>query len=126
MHKSPILLIDDNKSIRDCLIWVLEEEGYAVNTASNGQEALDFLENRGILPELILLDVMMPILNGWQFREQQHLNHSLKVIPTIILTAKIHWEHNVLHANECFLPKPFDIEELIKLIKEKLANCSAS
>lgn len=120
MSKSCILLVDDNQSIRECLIWVLEEEGYEVLTAVNGQEALDVLETR--LPDFILLDLMMPVMNGWQFREQQHLNPHLKNIPTLILSAKINIESQRFYSNEFFLPKPFDIDELIDLIKNNLRN----
>ncbi len=118
MDEPYILLIDDNKSIRECLIWVLEEEGYFVITASNGKEALDFLEKNSSLPGLILLDVMMPIMNSWQFREEQRLNPRLQNIPTLILTAKINVENQVFYPNEYLLAKPFDIEELLSLIKK--------
>ncbi|RUR05510.1 response regulator [Legionella sp. km772] len=120
MHEPYILLVDDNQSIRDCLIWVLEDEGYGVITASNGQEALDLLEKAPSLPDFILLDLMMPIMNGWQFRERQRLNPRFKTIPTLILSAKINIENQVFYPNEYLLPKPFDIEELLELIREKI------
>lgn len=117
-----ILLVDDNKSIRECLTWVLDEEGYAIATASNGEEALTFLEKISLLPSLILLDVMMPIMNGWQFLEKKRLNLRLNKIPVLISTAKINLEDRLFQANEYFLPKPFDIEELVALIKDKSAK----
>ena len=126
MSEPYILLIDDNKSIRDCLIWVLEEEGYGVLTASNGKEAFELLETNPSLPDFILLDLMMPIMNGWQFREIQQLSATLKDIPTMILSAKINIENQSFYPNEFLLPKPFDIEELLILIRENIVGVSCN
>lgn len=122
MPTSYILLVDDNKSIRDCLIWVLEEEGYEVITSGNGQEALDYIEKNPVLPAVILLDLMMPIMNGWQFREIQQANVKLRMIPTVILSAKINIENQNFHANEFLLTKPFDIDALLLLIRKNIVN----
>lgn len=122
MQEPYILLIDDNKSIRDCLIWVFDEEGYSVITASNGKDALELLEKNPFLPDFILLDLMMPIMNGWQFRDQQQLNPRFKNIPTIILSAKINIAEQTFYPNEYLLPKPFDIEDLLVLIKKKASS----
>lgn len=70
MNKKYILLIEDNESIRKSLVWALEEEGYPIITASNGKHALNLLEKEPF-PSLIILDLMMPEMDGWTFREQQ-------------------------------------------------------
>jgi CheY-like chemotaxis protein len=119
MQEPYILLVDDNKSIRDCLIWVFDDERYSVITASNGKDALELLEKNPSLPDFILLDLMMPIMNGWQFRELQQLNPRFKNIPTVILSAKINIAEQTFYSNEYLLPKPFDIEDLLVLIKMK-------
>jgi CheY-like chemotaxis protein len=118
-NQDRILIVDDNNSIKESLTWVLEGKGYTVITAGNGKDALALLQRKQMLPNLILLDVMMPIMNGWQFLEEKRLNQRLKNIPTVISTDKTNLESQDFHPHEYFLPKPFDIEELISLIKEK-------
>jgi CheY-like chemotaxis protein len=81
-----VLIVDDDKELRDCLADLLEDEGYDVATAANGAEALAYLE-RHQRPSLILLDLMMPVMNGWQFRDRQLESADLAEIPVIVMTA---------------------------------------
>jgi CheY-like chemotaxis protein len=81
-----VLVVEDDPEIRAALKELLEEEGYKVAQAGNGQEALDFLEKGG-RPCVILLDLMMPVLNGWQFRAEQKKRPALEKIPVIVITA---------------------------------------
>ena len=67
---SGILIVDDDPDIRDSLKEVLEDEGYEVNGVANGREALDYLR-KSPRPCVILLDLMMPVMDGWQFRKEQ-------------------------------------------------------
>src|SRR5579862_4602951 len=67
---SGILIVDDDPDIRDSLKEVLEDEGYEVNGVANGREALDYLR-KSPRPCVILLDLMMPVMDGWQFRREQ-------------------------------------------------------
>ena len=81
-----ILVVDDNHDIRDLVRDILEFEGYAVVTACNGKEALERLGGAD-LPSLILLDLMMPTMNGWEFRAEQLKDTRLASIPLIVLTG---------------------------------------
>jgi CheY-like chemotaxis protein len=86
-----VLIIDDNQDFRSPLQHLLREEGYSVSTASNGQEALAFLRNHP-LPCLILLDLMMPVMNGWEFRNEQLKDSQLSSVPTVLLTGMLSLE----------------------------------
>jgi CheY-like chemotaxis protein len=81
-----ILVVDDDDVIRVALEYVLGEAGYGVVAAANGREALDFLRaNRA--PALILLDMMMPDLDGWTFLRVRSQEAALAAVPVLILTA---------------------------------------
>lgn len=118
MNKKTILLIEDNKGIQECLSFVMEEAGYSLTIAWNGQEALNLLR-KAPLPSLIILDVMLPILNGLELREIMKEDVYLKNIPIIILTAKIGIEKTLqLYSNECFIAKPFDLPKLLYAVEQ--------
>jgi CheY-like chemotaxis protein len=112
-----ILVVDDDTDIREEMAALLEGEGYQVVQARNGLEALERLK-RPPLPCMILLDLMMPVMNGWDFRAQQLANPSLKEIPTVIVSgaAQAKKEAASLHANG-FLQKPFDLDPLLNVIE---------
>jgi CheY-like chemotaxis protein len=81
-----ILLAEDNDDIRQTLAEVLEFEGYAVKTVSNGKEALEALnENRS--PMLVLLDLMMPVMSGWEFLDAQKKSEEFHHHPVVVLSA---------------------------------------
>ena len=82
-----ILVVDDDADIRDSLREVLEDEGYDVTCVANGREALDHLRTASPAPCVILLDLMMPIMDGWQFRREQKANPEISEIPLIVITA---------------------------------------
>lgn len=81
-----ILVVDDDADTRDALRELLETEGYAVVEAANGRAALQRLRG-GLRPRAILLDLMMPVLDGWDFRSQQLADPALKDVPVVIMTA---------------------------------------
>jgi CheY-like chemotaxis protein len=81
-----VLIVDDEPGVVSGLAELLESEGYEVATASDGVDALDQLR-RGLRPSAILLDLMMPRMDGWDFRHEQMKDDELKEIPIIILTA---------------------------------------
>jgi CheY-like chemotaxis protein len=81
-----ILLVEDEAAIREVSEAVLEAEGYRVVSACNGSDALDVLR-AGLRPCMIILDLMMPVMDGWQFRQAQLGDPELLKIPTVVYTA---------------------------------------
>jgi two-component system, chemotaxis family, chemotaxis protein CheY len=82
-----VLVVDDDRDIRDVLTDALEAEGYRVITAPDGQEALDWLRASGLRPCVILLDLMMPRMDGLQFRTEQLNEPLFATVPVIVLSA---------------------------------------
>jgi len=82
-----VLVVDDDRDIRDVLTDALEAEGYRVITAPDGQEALDWLRASTVRPCVILLDLMMPRMDGLQFRTEQLNEPLLAAVPVIVLSA---------------------------------------
>jgi CheY-like chemotaxis protein len=84
--KTDILVIDDDTDLLDVTRFVLENEGFGVETARSSEDALEMLR-AGELPGLVLLDLMMPVMNGWEFLEEVAKLPALKAIPIVVLTA---------------------------------------
>ena len=86
MGSSTILIVDDDSDVRRALTELLEDEGYAVAGAANGRAALEMIRG-GIRPSIILLDLMMPGMNGWDFRSAQLRDPELSGVPVVVVTA---------------------------------------
>jgi CheY-like chemotaxis protein len=114
MHKS-ILVVEDDQDIRDSLQDVLDLMGFRVTVASNGQEALEQLSKMEP-PCLILLDLMMPVMNGWEFRSCQKENPKFAEIPVVVVSAdgNVKQKAESLGVAHC-LKKPVDIDTLMKV-----------
>ena len=84
--RGTVMVVDDDADIRDVLVTVLEDAGFRVVTAANGLEALARLQE-GPLPSVVLLDLMMPVMDGYAFRALQQDDPMLNAIPTLVLTA---------------------------------------
>lgn len=113
-----ILVVEDDFDIRDTLAQILEAEGYVVRGAANGHEALELLRrDRGDLPALILLDLMMPVMNGWQFRAEQLQDPELATIPVVVISAdaSVHQKAASIDAAS-FLKKPVQLETLLDTV----------
>ncbi|HEX7941241.1 MAG TPA: response regulator [Gemmatimonadaceae bacterium] len=108
-----VLIVDDDPDLLDVTSFVIENEGMAVETARNGQEALALL-GTGRLPALVLLDLMMPVMNGWEFLAAVANDPLLRGIPVVVLTAAEHAE--VPGALEV-LSKPMDLKELLRVVE---------
>jgi two-component system response regulator MprA len=110
-----VLVVDDDASIQGFLAEALADEGYEVRTAGNGRQALAVL--RGWRPDLILLDLMMPEMDGWTFRAEQRGLPDLGSVPVIVLSATRDLAAKVagLAAAEVFA-KPFDLDRLLTTI----------
>jgi two-component system chemotaxis response regulator CheY len=111
-----VLVVDDDPSIQGFLAEALADEGYEVRTAGNGREALGVLGSW--LPDLILLDLMMPEMDGWVFRAAQRTMPEVAEVPVIVLSATRDLTTKVqsLAPAEVFA-KPFDLERLLGTIE---------
>jgi CheY-like chemotaxis protein len=114
-----VLIVEDDRDIRKNLKILLESEGYSIELAENGQVALEFLHSVTDLPSLIILDLMMPVMDGFQFRELQQRNPRLANIPVAIMTADGHIDEKKLRTQAtAALRKPADVDDILKLVKK--------
>ncbi len=81
-----VLIVDDDTDVRQALSELLEDEGYRVEGAADGRDALAKLR-QGLRPAVILLDLMMPGMNGWDFRQEQLDDPELRHLPVVVVTA---------------------------------------
>ena len=109
-----ILVVDDDADLRQTLQLLLGDSGYLVTAAASGQAALDQLL-AGARPDLILLDLMMPEMNGWQFLERARDDATLAAIPIVIMTAR-KVADSLPAASQEVLRKPFDYAQLLSTI----------
>jgi DNA-binding response OmpR family regulator len=116
-----ILLVEDDTSLREALADALSAEGFEVRSAANGRDALAVLQRWR--PELILLDLLMPQMDGQHFRAEQRRIPALAAIPVIVLTAasELGVQFDALDAAEIF-SKPCDVEVLKAAISRVLAR----
>lgn len=113
-----ILLVDDDAGIREALSMVLADEGYRVLVAEDGADALRLLRASERLPAVILLDLMMPVMDGYQFRAAQLADATLAGIPVIVLTAgMMSGGVAALGARSC-LRKPLDLDRLLHELQD--------
>jgi CheY-like chemotaxis protein len=108
-----VLIVDDDPDLLDVTSFVIENEGMAVKTARNGEEALALL-GTGRLPALVLLDLMMPVMNGWEFLAAVANDPVLRPIPVVVLTAA---EHAQVPGALEVLSKPMDLKELLRVVE---------
>lgn len=113
-----IVIVEDDIDVRETLAEVLSEEGYDTTAFSGGQAALQHLAKLEQMPALILLDLMMPTMDGWDFRREQRLLGALIEVPTVILSADGNIERNMesLEVNG-YLRKPIHIKTLLQLVE---------
>ncbi|NUP14270.1 MAG: response regulator [Polyangiaceae bacterium] len=112
-----VLVVDDDPDIVENLKLVLEPEDLEVACAPNGRVALDILARADPLPSVILLDLMMPVMDGFQFRKAQLADARIASVPVIVLTADGHVSAKTAQLGAAAgLGKPFDIDELMSLV----------
>jgi CheY-like chemotaxis protein len=108
-----VLVIDDDRHTRDAIVAVLEIEGYEVETAPDGKAALELLR-QGVVPGAIVLDVMMPVMDGWDFRRHQLADPALASIPVMVMSADPFAAEMARRlAVRDVLAKPVEIEDLL-------------
>jgi CheY-like chemotaxis protein len=113
-----VLVVEDDQAIRSGLTDLLTDEGYAALEAANGAEALALLRGAAEVPDVILLDLMMPVMDGAAFREHQRSDPALSAIPVIVLTAVGRAQQQAATAlgAAALLPKPLRIGDLLALL----------
>jgi len=111
-----VLVVEDDVDIRDLIADILRLEGYSVDAVENGREALELLRT-GPPPRVILLDLMMPVMNGWEFRTAQAQDPALAAIPVVILTGGGNASAAAQGLGvDTFLRKPVDLDELLEIV----------
>ncbi|HXW85585.1 MAG TPA: response regulator [Candidatus Binataceae bacterium] len=106
-----ILVVEDEMDARSALVDILELSGFSAAPVSNGKEALHYLRT-SIRPSLIILDLMMPEMDGWQFRAEQKKDAGLAAVPVVVITA---FGGAIIDANE-ILVKPVDVDRLLNIV----------
>ncbi|MGC4117411.1 MAG: response regulator [Myxococcales bacterium] len=106
-----VMVVEDDGDIRDVVGGLLDTEGFQVLSAKNGREALERLE-RGDRPSVILLDLVMPEMNGWQFLEALRHRQEFEQIPVVVVTTY----PSIVEGANALLQKPFDFENLVATV----------
>jgi DNA-binding response OmpR family regulator len=111
-----ILIVEDDAEIREDLAFLLRHQGFEVSTAANGLDALE--QVRTEKPCVILLDLMMPVMDGWQFRTKQLAEPSIATVPVIVISGVADRRHHPAELNaEAMLAKPIQMERLLAAVK---------
>lgn len=109
-----VLVVDDDRDNRELLVELLASEGYLVSSASDGKIAL--AEARATRPDVILLDLMMPVMNGWEFRDAQLRDPDLARVPVVVVSAF----EDTLDV-EAILRKPYLLEDVLDTVQRLAA-----
>jgi CheY-like chemotaxis protein len=114
-----VLVVEDDVDIRETVAELLVEEGYAVQTAESGKDALEQLHQMSALPDVILLDLMMPIMDGWTFYGELQNHAPLAALPIVVISAdsNVH-EKSARIKPVAWLRKPVGIDELLAVVEQ--------
>ncbi len=117
-----VLIVDDDDKLREFVRVNLEMEGYTVREAASAREGLEALEEQS--PDLVLLDVMMPEMDGWEMLRQLHERHGVGAIPVIVFSGQVEEDAGdvVSRGAEAFIGKPFSPQTLIERTKALLSS----
>jgi two-component system response regulator VicR len=123
-NKKLILCIEDEEEMIDLIRLILTRRGFDVRGANGGKEGLEIIRNEH--PDLILLDLMMPDMDGWEVYQQMKANEATKNIPVIVVTAKAQSIDKVLGLHiakvDDYIAKPFSPQELLNSVDNVLAK----
>lgn len=112
-----ILVIDDSLDSQLLLSTLLESKGHSVFCYSNGRDALEWLQKLRALPDVILVDLRMPVMDGFEFLDLQRKMPQLKDIPTVVMSGDEVNGANLNHRSRIFLKKPFNIRSVMSAIE---------
>lgn len=112
-----VLVVDDDDTIRQLVATCLEDEGWRVATAANGAQALS--QMRAATYDIVLLDLMMPVLDGWSVLDQRRADLDLKAVPVVVMSAggRIALDRAQLLGADGCIAKPFELDEVIALLE---------
>jgi CheY-like chemotaxis protein len=113
--RCPVLIVEDDEDLREMMAQMLTLEGFESAAVANGREALEYL-HAAEKPDVILLDLMMPVMDGWEFRRQQQADPAIAPVPVIVLSALDQARASTLEA-DAFLKKPLDFDHLLSLVR---------
>lgn len=113
-----ILLVDDDPEVRDAIRDLLEDEGFSVKCAANGKEALAELATHE-LPDAIILDLTMPVMDGYEFLQRRQSMPNVADIPVVVVTASMNPR---LDETVGFVRKPIDVETLMTAVRARLRH----
>ena len=116
-----VLIVEDDGDVREFMELLLQTSGYETMTASNGREALDRMHEKR--PCLVLLDLMMPVMNGYQFREQQLADDDLADVPVVCVTAMFNPSEVVDRLHVKCLAKPIEFDTLLTEVASACRRC---
>jgi DNA-binding NarL/FixJ family response regulator len=121
-----LLLVDDEPGLREAVQAYLEDSGFTVEVASNAREGLELARQK--LPDLVITDIMMPQVDGYQFLKQLREEPQFKGLPVVFLTARGMTSDRIQGYNagcDAYLPKPFDPDELVAIVTNLLKQSAA-
>src|SRR5262245_36556305 len=123
--RSVVMIVEDDADVRSVISAILEDAGYDVLGAANGREALRMLDGGAARCDLILLDLLMPVMNGWDFRRKQRATPEIAGIPVLLMSAGAHiaMVRDELEADGC-MAKPVDDVDLLALVKRHCATAA--
>ncbi len=126
MSPFSILLVEDDFDVREALVETLRDRGYQVESASDGEQALQLLR-AGSRPGLILLDLMMPRMSGSEFRMVQQVDPALAHLPVVLLSADGRMEEKAISLKvQGAIRKPIDLDELFAVIERVRSDGGAA
>jgi CheY-like chemotaxis protein len=122
LREHRVLVVDDQRDVQDSLTGILELEGYRATSAANGKEALDILRASAGSREsycLVLLDLMMPVMDGWQFIAEQQRDPVIEAIPVVVISSifDLSQEGTNLPVHS-YLEKPLDVRRLLTIVRQ--------
>ncbi len=115
----PVLVVEDNDDVRDAMLALIASAGFRVRGAENGQRALDLLHEGGERPSLIVLDLMMPVMNGLEFRQRQLADPALNDIPVVVVTAYGSAADRRRFRGAEVLGKPIELEHMLDVVRQR-------
>jgi CheY-like chemotaxis protein len=116
-YRGEVLIVEDDTDLRQALTQILADEGYRVDGAEHGLSALEQLRD-GRRPCLILLDLTMPVMNGWQFRDEQRQDPSLAAIPVVVISAGANLSEQIGSLGiQDYIRKPIQLGQLLATVQ---------